>query len=171
MLRIIRSTINWVVVVRKMEDGGREDGLESRSEDGLKSEIIWPYTTFNIQRSNGQKAGPPKIGEEAWSKIPKFRSICSDKFSKIFPNVFGLPQAFAKNFKFCSDGPSGLKKWQICSDQPIWPQKKLFFLFSRLLRTDKFKIKYQPPGFELTSFLYGTTFIICDESNYTICSD
>ena len=32
--------------------------------------------------------------------------------------------AFAKIFKFCSDGPSGPQKQQICSDQPIWPQKK-----------------------------------------------
>ena len=90
------------------------------------------------------RGGPPIIGEEARSKIPKFRSICSDKFSKIFPKVFGLPQAFAKNFKFCSDSLSGLKKWQFCSDQPIWPQKKAIFPIFRLLRTNS-RRNHSPP--------------------------
>jgi hypothetical protein len=33
--------------------------------------------------------------------------------------MFGLQQASAKNVKFCSDQPSGLKKPQICSDGAI----------------------------------------------------
>src|SRR5882762_3213634 len=53
----------------------------------------------------------------------KFRAICTDKFSNFWPNMFGLHQAYAKIFKFCSDGPSGLQKRQFCSDRRIWPPK------------------------------------------------
>ena len=87
------------------------------------------------------KPGPPIIGEEAWSKIPKFRSICSDKFSKIFPNVFGLPQAFAKIFKFCLDGPSGLKNGKFVRTSWSGLKKELFF---RLLRSNS-KLNHSPP--------------------------
>ena len=37
--------------------------------------------------------------------------------------MFGLGQAFAKFFKSCLDGPSGLQNLEFCSDQPIWPPK------------------------------------------------
>ena len=68
-------------------------------------------------------SGPPIIGDKAWWKFPKFGPICSDKISKICPNMFGLGQAFAKFFKSCSDGPSGLQNLEFCSDRPIWPPK------------------------------------------------
>jgi hypothetical protein len=49
--------------------------------------------------------------------------------------MFGLHQAFAKNVKFCSDGPSGLQNRQFCSDRPIWPPKSSFFThFTTILR-------------------------------------
>ena len=46
----------------------------------------------------------------ARSKFPKIRAICSDKISGFCPNMFGPDMAFMKNFKFCSDSPSGLQK-------------------------------------------------------------
>ena len=73
--------------------------------------------------------GPPIIGDEARLEFPKIRAICSDKFSKFCPKMFGLNQAFAKNVKFCSDCPSGLQKQKICSDRLIWPPKKYYFTY------------------------------------------
>ena len=37
--------------------------------------------------------------------------------------MFGWQQACTEKFKFCSDGPSGLQKIEICSDWLIRPQK------------------------------------------------
>ena len=38
--------------------------------------------------------------------------------------MFRPQQAFAKNFKFCFDSPSGPPKNQICPDQLIRPPKR-----------------------------------------------
>ena len=44
--------------------------------------------------------GPPIISDKAILKSLKIWAICSDKISKICPNMFGLNQAFAKFSNF-----------------------------------------------------------------------
>jgi hypothetical protein len=54
--------------------------------------------------------GPLSTGGKARWKFPKIWVLCTDKFSKISPNMFRLQQAFTQKVKICSDCASGLKK-------------------------------------------------------------
>jgi hypothetical protein len=78
------------------------------NEYEFTKENFRPLGFYSKERA-GTVSGPPIIGDKARWKFPKIRVICSDKFSKICPNMFGPEQAFGKNVKFCSDGPSGFQ--------------------------------------------------------------
>jgi len=67
-------------------------------------------------------------------KFLKIPVLCTDKFSKISPKMFGLEQACTEKVKICSDCPSGPKKCQICSDQQSGLEKtpNLFWIGSKI---------------------------------------
>ena len=82
-----------------------------------------------------------------------------------FAQYVRTKSGICKNFKICSDGPSGLQNRQFCSDQPIWPQKTLFFYFTEccVLILEK---NHSPPSHQPSESHFNQSFCVSCFNNY-----